>query len=191
MAQVPPGGRIDHGHHANSAKKALQDVLAFEEAVAESNRLVSISDTLTIVAADHSHVFTIGGYPNRGNNILGLVDPDYPNGPNDGMHRTTLVYGKGPTGQNRVNLTSVDTTADSYTQEATVKMPYETIYARGPMAHLFHGVHEQHYIAHVMSFSACMGLYKGDCDRVTSTTTTLQFNTPVVFLLSLFFWSLL
>ncbi|XP_067659275.1 alkaline phosphatase, tissue-nonspecific isozyme-like isoform X2 [Haliotis asinina] len=190
------GGRIDHGHHINSAKKALRDVLAFDKAVAESDRLVSISDTLTVVTADHSHVFTIGGYPNRGNNILGLVDPDHPNGPDDGMPRTTLGYGNGPAGQNRVNLTDVDTTADGYTQEATVKMSYEThsgedvaIYARGPMAHLFHGVHEQHYIAHVMSFSACIGPYKGNCDRVTSTGVTLQFNALVEVLLSLLFWS--
>ena len=31
------------------------------------------------------------------------------------------------------------------------------IWAVGPMAHLFHGVHEQSYIAHVMSYSACIG----------------------------------
>ena len=31
------------------------------------------------------------------------------------------------------------------------------IWAVGPMAHLFHGVHEQSYIAQVMSYSACIG----------------------------------
>ena len=30
------------------------------------------------------------------------------------------------------------------------------IYARGPMSHLIHTKHEQSYIAHVMSFAACM-----------------------------------
>ncbi|XP_071109415.1 alkaline phosphatase-like [Haliotis cracherodii] len=186
------GGRIDHGHHSNSAKKSLHDVVAFDKAVAEANRLVDISDTLTIVTADHSHVFNIGGYPKRGNNILGVVDPSYPNGPDDGMPRTTLVYGNGPLGQNRVNLAEVDTTADYFSQEAAVKMPYEThsgedvaIYARGPMAHLFHGVHEQHYIAHVMSYSACIGPYKGNCERVTSQASTVQFNVWVWVLLCL------
>ena len=34
------------------------------------------------------------------------------------------------------------------------------IYARGPMSHLFHGIHEQHYIAHVMAYASCVGDYK-------------------------------
>jgi len=33
------------------------------------------------------------------------------------------------------------------------------IYARGPMSHLFHGVHEQSYIAHVMAYASCVGRY--------------------------------
>ena len=30
------------------------------------------------------------------------------------------------------------------------------VYAHGPMAHLFHGVHEQTYIAHAMMYAACI-----------------------------------
>ena len=33
------------------------------------------------------------------------------------------------------------------------------IYARGPMSHLIHGVHEQSYIAHVMAYASCVGAY--------------------------------
>jgi len=33
------------------------------------------------------------------------------------------------------------------------------IYARGPMSHLFHGVQEQSYIAHVMAYASCVGRY--------------------------------
>ncbi len=31
------------------------------------------------------------------------------------------------------------------------------IYASGPMAHLFHGTHEEPYVAHVMKYAACLG----------------------------------
>lgn len=36
------------------------------------------------------------------------------------------------------------------------------IFARGPQAHLLHGVQEQNYIAHVMAFAACLEPYT-DC----------------------------
>ena len=54
----------------------------------------------------------------------------------------------------------------TYEYQATVPLDSEThgaedvaIYARGPMSHLFHGTHEQSYIAHVMAFAACVGDY--------------------------------
>jgi alkaline phosphatase len=33
------------------------------------------------------------------------------------------------------------------------------------MAHLFHGVHEQNYIAHVMAYASCVGQNKEHCER--------------------------
>ncbi|CAG0917713.1 unnamed protein product [Notodromas monacha] len=33
----------------------------------------------------------------------------------------------------------------------------------GPRAHLFQGLHEQNYIAHVMGYASCTGRYKGRC----------------------------
>ena len=36
------------------------------------------------------------------------------------------------------------------------------IFAIGPYSHLFHSVHEQSYIAHVMAYSACLGPYRND-----------------------------
>ena len=38
------------------------------------------------------------------------------------------------------------------------------IFSTGPWSHLFHNVHEQTYIAHVMSFAACIGPNKGQGD---------------------------
>lgn len=41
----------------------------------------------------------------------------------------------------------------------------------GPMAHLFHRVHEQSYVAHVMAYAACIGPYATDChDRIEDPT---------------------
>jgi len=52
-----------------------------------------------IVTADHSHVFTIGGYQPRGNPIFGYTEDKA----KDGMRFTTLSYANGPGG--KVNST--------------------------------------------------------------------------------------
>ena len=65
------GGRIDHGHHDGVAKRALEDVDAFSAAVEKAKEITNEEDTLLVVTADHSHVFTMGGYAGRGNPILG------------------------------------------------------------------------------------------------------------------------
>lgn len=56
------------------------------------------------MTADHSHVFTIAGYPTRGNPILGKVVSNDPSGAPAadfardllGLPYTTLSYGNGP-----------------------------------------------------------------------------------------------
>ena len=65
------GARIDHAHHANGARVALEETLAMEEAVARATELVDDRDTLVIVTADHAHALNIGSYSTRGNSILG------------------------------------------------------------------------------------------------------------------------
>lgn len=100
---VVEAGRIDHGHHANNAARALHDTIALSDAVAVAVDRVG-DDTLIVVTADHSHVFTIGGYPTRGNPILGLVRVNDGGGEpsgrpaRDGLGRTypTLGYANGP-----------------------------------------------------------------------------------------------
>jgi len=67
------GGRIDHAHHDNKALKALEEVVAFDQAIQAAQQLTNESDTLIIVTADHSHAFNINGYPPRGNPITGYL----------------------------------------------------------------------------------------------------------------------
>lgn len=66
-----PGGRIDHGHHEGKAKQALHEAVEMDRAIGRAGLLTSTHDTLTIVTADHSHVFNFGGYTHRGNTIFG------------------------------------------------------------------------------------------------------------------------
>jgi len=98
------GGRIDHGHHDGKAAYALSETQEFARAVQLALSKVDLSNTLILVTADHSHVFTIAGYPTRGNPILGLAmgndDRGDPTGKPiralDGQPYTTLGYQNGP-----------------------------------------------------------------------------------------------
>lgn len=163
------GGRIDHAHHASVAYNSLHDTLAMDEAVIRALELTDTSDTLIIVTADHSHTVAFAGYPDRGNDILGKID-----GGTDGLPYTTLGYLNGPGGTitslsfaangRRPNLTETETNSRTHVVESLVPLGSEThagddvpIYASGPFAHLFHTVHEQNYIAHVMRYAGCLG----------------------------------
>ncbi len=167
------GGRIDHAHHATNPYRALVDTVAFSNAIQTAVEMVDLSETLIIVTADHSHVFTIAGYPQRGNPILGksvgldragepLQEPSLAS---DGMPYTTLGYANGQgyeaglenhTG-GRADLSAVDTTDPEFHPQVTVPMGGEThagedvaIYAIGPGSDLIRGVMEQNVIFHVM-----------------------------------------
>ncbi len=174
-------GRIDHGHHAGSAYNALTDTIEFAKAVQAAVDKTNAEDTLIIVTADHSHVFTIAGYPKRGNPILGKVvsiGSDQPALAADEMPYTTLGYANGlgfrdlgnetdadesyaaaPV-SGRQDLTEVDTAMSGYHQEALVPLSSEThagedvgVYARGPGAHLVNGTNEQSLIFHIMEYA--------------------------------------
>jgi alkaline phosphatase len=98
------GGRIDHAHHAGNPYRALTDAIEFAKAVRKAYEITDPRETLIIVTADHSHTFTIAGYPHRGNPILGKVSevPDRDGEPAEltkdllGLPYTTLGYANGP-----------------------------------------------------------------------------------------------
>ncbi|XP_022794922.1 alkaline phosphatase-like isoform X2 [Stylophora pistillata] len=174
------GGRIDHAHHDGSAYNALHEAVAFNKAVQTANDIVQKDDTLITVTADHSHVFTIGGYTKRGNPVLGVqvnVDGKEAND-SFGKAYTALGYFDGPGGLNgsRPDMRGVKTDAKDFLQQATVLLDYEShasedvgVYADGPGAYLFHGVVEQPYVFHVMDHALCLSESKQDtCDKQVS-----------------------
>jgi len=144
-------GRIDHAHHAGNAQRALMDTVEFANAVQKAYEMTDPKDTLIIVTADHSHVFTIAGYPTRGNPILGkVIGNDSAGNPNpehalakDDMPYTTLGYTNGlgfadlavggdtryaeaGAAGERTDLTDVDTENQGFHQEAMVPLGSET-----------------------------------------------------------------
>ncbi|XP_017268792.1 intestinal-type alkaline phosphatase [Kryptolebias marmoratus] len=161
------GGRIDHGHHAGNAKKALHEAVEFDNAIGRAAELTSELDTLSVVTADHSHVFAFGGHSARGNSVFGVSRGLA----EDRKHFTTAVYGNGPGYQiangTRPDMNESISSTNDYLQQAPVPLDSEThgiedvaIFAKGPMSHLFHGVQEQSYIAHVMAYAACIEPYE-------------------------------
>lgn len=162
------GGRIDHGHHAGNAKRALEDTYAFDQAIKAALGEVDLSETLIVVTADHSHTLTIAGYPARGNPILGKAAAGigtFMKG-TDGLPYTTLGYANGPGGVcsaegcERQDLTDVDTEANDYIQQARVPSGSEThggedvaIMSTGAGSERVGGVMEQNEIFFVMAQS--------------------------------------
>jgi len=206
------GGRIDHAHHDTNAYRALEDTLALDEAVRVAASKTSAMDTLILVTADHSHVFTMSGYQDIDTDILGLVmNEGVLELGDDGKPYLTLSYANGPGFNNhrmvngseipRIDLTTVDTTEKDFRQDAAVPFYSEThagedvsLHARGPMAHLLSGSHEQSYIAHALGYASCLGWTKEmctnpktppGCQQDTSGGMSLQYN-PLLYCVVLF-----
>jgi alkaline phosphatase len=172
-------GRIDHAHHAGNAFNALNDTIEFANAVQAAVENTNPEETLILVTADHSHVFTIAGYPKRGNPILGkvvAVGETTPTLAADNMPYTTVGYANGLGFRNlgdetdadasyssaavagRVELQGVDTVTPGFHQETTVPLASEThagedisLHASGPGAHLAQGVIEQNVVFHLIN----------------------------------------
>jgi alkaline phosphatase len=135
------GGRIDHALHETTAKKALQDTVAFDNAIKAAIDKARQADpdlknTLIVVTADHDHTLVLNGYAKRtgkttaGNpGVLGLLK-NYADGSTakdlDGTPFTIIGFGNG---ENRIQASRAgvvldDSTvgANTYHQEAVVRM---------------------------------------------------------------------
>jgi alkaline phosphatase len=159
------GGRIDHAHHEGRAGYALEEAVELARAVQYAVDHTDPADTLIMVTADHSHVFTISGYPQRGNDILGLVVPPIGRGEDggdgtpvkaaDGQPYATLGYANGP-GAVR-SARAAPQTGLAARQQALVPLGAEThggedvaLFATGPGAERVRGVIEQNVIYQII-----------------------------------------
>ncbi|XP_029169020.1 alkaline phosphatase-like [Nylanderia fulva] len=166
------GGMIDFAHHRGHAAQALLETVRLSDAVNATLRMIDTNNTLVIVTSDHTHSMNFNGFSLRGSSVLGIAqESKY-----DGVPYTKLSYSTG--GPNNIAYTvnkdrvvridpSKSNTSDfTYSQQATIisDEAYHgggdvAVYAIGPHAYLFHSVHEQNYVAHVIAYATNVGEY--------------------------------
>ncbi|MFD2366860.1 alkaline phosphatase [Pseudoduganella sp. GCM10020061] len=136
------GGRIDHALHATLGKRALQETVAFNDALkAAIDRMQALDpglkNTLIVATADHDHTLLLNGYARRTGpttasepGVIGIiksVEDGKPLRDMDGAPFTIIGFGNG---ENRVagsrgdapHLTDAAAAGDEYHQEATVRV---------------------------------------------------------------------
>uniref|UniRef100_A0AAZ3QYD5 Alkaline phosphatase n=1 Tax=Oncorhynchus tshawytscha TaxID=74940 RepID=A0AAZ3QYD5_ONCTS len=113
---------------------------------------------------------------------------------------TAILYGNGPgfkvVNGLRENVSTLDYEENNYKAQSAVPLSMEThggedvaVFAKGPMAHLLHGVHEQNYIPHVMAYAACIGQNRDHCmssSGASSLSAALPSLTALLTLIRLF-----
>lgn len=132
------GGRIDHALHNTNAARALQDTVAFDDAVkAAIDKLQSIDpglkNTLIVVTADHDHTLVLNGYAKRTGatslfnpGVLGLLK-NFVTGANgtdgNGYPYTIIGFGNGDNRPaTRTALMGIQVGDRDYHQEAAIPM---------------------------------------------------------------------
>jgi alkaline phosphatase len=132
------GGRIDHALHETTARKALQDTVAFDDAIKTAIDKMKLKDadlknTLIVVTADHDHTLVLNGYAARTGKttdanpgVLGLLK-NYVTGALgadvDGNPFTIIGFGNGENRPaTRTALTDAQVAAKTYHQEAAIPM---------------------------------------------------------------------
>lgn len=185
---VVEGGMIDMAHHRGHAKQALDETVSMDRAVSEVLDMTSEDDTLVAITADHDQGMAFSGYAPREANILGIAQESKV----DKVPYTSLLYTTGDASNfqfekvgevwQRRNPKKDDTTSFQYSQQTGVLTDevYHSgsdvaIYARGPMAHLFAGVHEQNFVPFVIAYASKIGDYKADQTSGGSITSLQNF----------------
>lgn len=168
------GGRIDHGHHAGQAGKALMEAQEFAKAIQAAVDMVDLDETLIMVTADHSHTMTMSGYPTRNNGILDVVHNNDEHGAPkekpvlllDKKPYTTLTYANGPgyvKGERKTPGTGIRATQQALLPTYSGDPEGEhrlsethggddvALFATGARADVVRGVVEQNMIFHIIA----------------------------------------
>ncbi|XP_055599306.1 membrane-bound alkaline phosphatase-like [Uranotaenia lowii] len=178
------GGQIDLAHHATYARISLDETAEYSKAIAKARSMTSEEDTLIVVSADHSHTMMYNGYPDRGQDVLGIAGISS----QDRLPYTTLSYANGPgwantyTPENRAirqDISDFNFNSISLQYPATVPLDSEThgaedvnVYASGPYSHIFVGNYEQSALPHLMAYASGIGAYlERDDDNTTISDT--------------------
>jgi alkaline phosphatase len=136
MFLMVEGGRIDHALHETTARKALADTVAFDNAIKTAiDKMQAIDpglkNTLIVVTADHDHTLVLNGYAARTGKstdaspgVLGLLR-SYVDGAlakdTGGNPYTIIGFGNGENRPGtRTALTDVQVYDKSYHQEAVI-----------------------------------------------------------------------
>lgn len=130
------GGRIDHALHETTARKALQDTAAFDDAVkiaVDKMKVIdpTLKNTLIVVTADHDHTLVLNGYAAltgkttaTSPGILGLMRKYTDNSvalDTSGFPFTTIGFGNGENRPvTRTALTDAMVFDKAYHQEAAI-----------------------------------------------------------------------
>ena len=175
-------GRIDHAHHSNYVQRALEETKEFSRAIDVAKIMTNDDETLIVVSADHSHVFSYNGYPDRGANVFGLAERS----DEDGKPYETLSYANGPAHPStytnnpyeRVDISMQDLKNPNRRASAMVPLSSEShagedvgVYASGPWSHLFVGSYEQNVLPLAMAFASKIGPYAEIAIPTESPTT--------------------
>ncbi|HMW22126.1 MAG TPA: alkaline phosphatase [Burkholderiaceae bacterium] len=133
------GGRIDHALHETTARKALQDTVAFDAAIKTAIDAMQAKDpglknTLIVVTADHDHTLVLNGYAARKGKttatepgVLGLVksfvDGVTASVDSGGLPFSIIGFGNGENRPaTRTALTDAQVSDKTYHQEAAIPM---------------------------------------------------------------------
>ena len=181
----------------------MAETLEFDKAIQLADEETADDETLIVVTSDHSHLLTIAGDPPRGNPIFGLTG----NTDNlDSLPATTLAYINGKGYRDPVwdvkegkcvrhDFTGAESGDLEFLQPSLYPRSSAThagedvlIFAKGPFAHLFTGVHEQSYIPHAMAYAACISPFGNNyCSGNSGPQAGLSFGLFVSLLLILGF----